>query len=208
VERYLRAAVRDAESASELAQEFALKVLRGQLGGVAPERGRFREYVKGVLRHLIVDYYRRPRREVQLREDMPEPASPGDDVAELDREWARGWRQELLNRAWTALDDHEARTGQPVSIVLRFRAEHAELRSHDMAEQLGARLGRELTPDWVRQTLHRARERFGELLLGEIADTLSDPGVGDLEEELVELELLQYCQGALEQWRSKRDAGR
>jgi RNA polymerase sigma factor (sigma-70 family) len=195
VERFLRKIAPDI--AAELAQDFAVKLLQGDLAGASPERGRFRDYIKGVLRHQIIDRYRRRRLEVQPGEDVPEPVNPIDDIAELDREWARGWRQELLNRAWAALDEHQAKTGQPVAEVLRFRAEQPELRSHEMAEQLGPKLGRTVTADWVRQTLHRARERFGELLLDEVADTLSDPGVGDLEDELAELELLQYCQAAL-----------
>jgi hypothetical protein len=38
-----------------------------------------------------------------------------------------------------------------------------------------------------------------------VADTLSDPGVGNLEDELAELELLQYCQGTLEKWRARSE---
>ena len=203
VERFLRRAVGDPNLAAELAQDFAVKLLRGDLGGVSPDRGRFRDFVKGVLRHQIIDHYRRPRREVQAREDAPEPPDPADDPAALDREWVRGWRQELLNRAWAALDEFQGRTGQPVADVLRFRADHPDLRSPELAERLGPRLGRTVTADWVRQTIHRARERFGELLLAEIADTLTDPTADGLAEELADLELLQYCQPALDAWAAK-----
>jgi RNA polymerase sigma factor (sigma-70 family) len=205
VERYLRAAVRDPATATELAQQFAVKLLQGDLAGVSAERGRFRDYVKGVLRHQLVDYYRRPKREVQPGTDAPEPASPDDDPAALDREWVRGWRQELLNRAWAALDEFQARTGQPVADVLRFRVDHPDLRSPELAERLGPRLGKAVTAEWVRQTIHRARERFGELLLAEIADTIDDPSVESLADELADLELLQYCQAALDIWRAKQE---
>lgn len=206
VERYLRAALPGAEAA-ELAQEFALKVLRGELGGATPERGRFRDYLKGVLRHLIIDYYRRPRREVQLDSAIPVAANPEGDPAALDREWTAGWRQELLNRAWAALADHQARTGQPVFDVLQFRSQNPELRSHEMTQPLGERLGKPVTSEWVRQNIHRARERFGELLLAEIADTIGDPAAAALEDELADLELLEYCQTALATWRRKGAGG-
>jgi len=208
--RFLSAAVRDEHAANELAQEFAIKVLRGELAGADANVGRFRDFVKGVLRHLIVDYYRRRGRdrELQMADDSPEPIAAADDLAMLDREWVHGWRQELLNRAWASLAEFQSRTGTPVFDVLRFRSDNPELRSHQMTNPLGERLGKPVTADWVRQMIHRGRERFGECLLAEIADTISDPGAESLEEELAELELLQYCQGALETWRKKAQAGR
>jgi RNA polymerase sigma-70 factor (ECF subfamily) len=208
-ERFLRIAMRDDRAAAELAQEFAVKVLRGDLAGADENAGRFRDFVKGVLRHLIADHYRRRgrAREVQAGDDAPEPCAPEDNPATLDREWIRSWRQELLNRAWASLADWQARNGTPFHDVLRFRSDNPEMRSHELAAPLGEKLGKPVTAAWVRQMIHRARERFGELLLEEIADTISDPGVEALEDELAELELLQYCQGALEKWRD-RPAGR
>jgi RNA polymerase sigma-70 factor (ECF subfamily) len=61
VHRYLLDALRNHDAADELAQEFALRFLRGDCRGVNPERGRFRDFIKGVLCHLIIDYYRRQR---------------------------------------------------------------------------------------------------------------------------------------------------
>src|SRR5262249_51881621 len=108
------------------------------------------------------------------------------------------WCDELLARAWAALASLEARTGQPFHAVLRFRADHPELRSPRMAEQLTARLGRPFTPAGVRQTLHRAREKFAELLLDEVTHFLENPTAEQLEQELLELGLLDYCRPALE----------
>lgn len=209
VVRFLSAAVRDEHAANELAQEFAIKVLRGDLAGADAKVGRFRDFMKGVLRHLIVDYYRcrGKGREVQTPDDAPEPIDAQDDVAALEREWIRGWRQELLNRTWASLAEFQSRAGTPVFDVLRFRSDNPELRSHEMAQPLGAKLGRSVTADWVRQMIHRGRERFGELLLAEIVETISDPAVESIEEELAELELLQYCQGAIDKWRETH-AGR
>jgi len=203
VERFLRIAVRDESAACELSQEFAVRLLQGDLAGASPGRGRFRDFVKGVLRHLIVDRYRRQARsrEVQTPDSAAEPASPHDDVAALDREWNAGWRQELLNRTWAALAQDQERTGQPFFDVLRFRADNPELHSHEMAASLGKRLAKTLSADWVRQMIHRARERFGELLLAEVADTLDNPDPDALADELADLELLQYCQASLEKRR-------
>src|SRR5207244_1246290 len=56
VYRYLLGALRDADAADELFQEFAYRFLSGSLRGADPERGRFRDFVKGVLFHLIADH--------------------------------------------------------------------------------------------------------------------------------------------------------
>src|SRR5207244_8784969 len=61
VYRYLLGAVRDPDVAADLSQEFALRFVRGDFRRAAPERGRFRDYVKIALVHLVDDYYRSRR---------------------------------------------------------------------------------------------------------------------------------------------------
>ena len=63
------------------------------------------------------------------------------------------------------------------------------------------RLGKTVTAVGVRQTLHRAREKFAELLLEAVADSLDAPTRERLGEELEELGLLGYCKPVLERWR-------
>jgi RNA polymerase sigma-70 factor (ECF subfamily) len=69
-----------------------------------------------------------------------------------------------------------------------------------MAQQVSARLGRPLTADAVRQALHRAREKFADLLLDEVAQTLGAPTAEQLEEEVLALDLHTYCRPALRRW--------
>ena len=197
VERYLSKRLHDPEAADEVFQEFALQLVQGDLRGANPRRGRFRDFVKGTLFHLIADYRKRQRH-------WPEPL-PGDGAAlaanpeevESDRQFVEGWCDELLARAWAALADSEARAGQPLYAVLRFRADHPEMRSPHMAEQLTALLRRPFTAAGVRQILHRAREKFANLLLDEVTDSLENPTAELLEQELADLGLLDYCQPAL-----------
>jgi hypothetical protein len=62
----------------------------------------------------------------------------------------------------------------------------------------------------VRQLIHRGRELFGDLLVGEVARSLqvapAEPAGADrVEEELIELGLLfSYCKAALERCRGRR----
>src|SRR5262249_29023743 len=162
-----------------------------------PARGRFRHSLTGVPRHLAPDHPRAARRRPQpLPQDFAEPAV--EDEPEADAAFRACWRDELLAHAWQALAEVEKETGQPLCTVLRFRAENPDLHSPEMAGRLGELLGRELTPVNVRQLLHRARERFAELLLEEVRATLTEPTDADLHEELVEVGLFEYCRPALE----------
>jgi RNA polymerase sigma-70 factor (ECF subfamily) len=198
VRRYLCKVLRDPDGADEVFQEFALGLVHGDLRGADSERGRFRDFVKGTLFHLIADHRKKKR-------DWPGPL-PGNgaaiaasaEEAESGRHFLESWCDELLARAWAALAKIEAGTRPHLYAVLRFRAEHPEMRSPQMAEQLAVQLGRPLTATGVRQILHRAREKFAAFLLDEVTHTLESPTVEHLEEELIELGLLEYCRSALD----------
>ena len=205
VYRYLLGALRDADAADELAQEFALRFLRGDFRGADPQRGRFRDFLKGVLAHLIADYYRRQRTAAKpLPANGAELATSSGGSEEHDRQFVEGWRDELLACTWDALAEIEKETGTPFHTVMQFRIQHPELRSSQMAEQLSVRLRQPMTAAWVRQILHRGREKFAELLLAEVADTLHDPTMAELEEELRDLGLLIYCQTAVKRYEGKK----
>jgi hypothetical protein len=60
-----------------------------------------------------------------------------------------------------------------------------------------------LTAAGVRQALHRARQKFADLLLEEVAQSVEDPTPEHLERELVELGLFDYCRPALERYDPK-----
>jgi RNA polymerase sigma factor (sigma-70 family) len=201
VQRYLRAVLRDAEADDDLTQEFALGVVQGRFHKADPGRGRFRDYVKVSLLHLARNYRQGQQR--QLRRLAPE--NPAWDALAApsegrDADFNAQWREELLARTWQAL------AGEQPSLytVLRFRAEHPGMTSAAMAQELSRRLGRSLSADGVRQTLRRARERYAQLLLAEVAHSLEAPTPELLAEELSELKLLPYCQPILER---RRQAG-
>jgi RNA polymerase sigma-70 factor (ECF subfamily) len=204
VRRYLAGALGDAEAADELSQEFALSFLRGDFRRADPERGRFRQYLKTALFHLVVQYRRRQQKQpLALGSKMPEPAAaPAGDTA--DQDFLRSWRDELLASTWDALREVEQTNDQPWYTVLRFRADHPDLPSPQMAQQLQAPLGKPLSPAGIRQLLRRAREKFADLLLERVADSLDRATAEELESELIELNLLAYCQPALKRRGSDR----
>jgi DNA-directed RNA polymerase specialized sigma24 family protein len=203
VRRYLLRCLRgDPDAAAEVFQEFALRFVRGDFHRADPARGRFRDFVKTALFHLVVDHHKRRQAQPRpLTDDDPEPAVGPPGPEELDREFVQGWRDEVLGRAWDGLAEAERQTGRPYHTVLHYRAQHPGATSQAMADALAAGLGRPLTAAGVRQTLHRARDRFADLVLDEVAQTVDEPDTDRLEEELIELGLLDYCRPALERRR-------
>jgi RNA polymerase sigma-70 factor (ECF subfamily) len=196
--------LRDPDAADEVFQDFALRFVKGRLRGAHPSRGRFRDFVKGVLAHLIADYYKsRPRPLQTLDSNCPDVAAPMATIDELDQAYIKSWRNELMLRAWDALHQIEKETGQPFYTVLRFRSEHANMASPQMAQELSVQLGRTLTDVSVRQTLHRARERYADLLIVEVNQLIETPSADQLEQELIELDLLDYCRPALQRRRDR-----
>jgi RNA polymerase sigma-70 factor (ECF subfamily) len=200
VHRYLLGALRDAEAADDQFQEFCVRFLRGDFRRADPERGRFRDFVKTAVFHLIVDYQKR-RRLPPL--EGHEPAVTSSPLAEADQEFLQSWREELLDRAWLGLAEIERKTGQPCYTVLHFRTEQPLLSSAAMADQLGARLGKAFTVASLRQALYRAREKFTDLLLQQVRQSLDEPSEEALEQELLDLGLLTYCQSALQRRRQE-----
>lgn len=202
--RYLLACVNDADVAEEIFQEFALRFVRGDFRNANPERGRFRDLLKAALYHLIIDHHKRRQRQGPLLSpDAPEPAAEQPSMLDSDRRFLEAWRADLLNRCWEGLAQEERDCGKPLYTVLHFRAGHPDLRSAQMAEQLGPRLGKEVSAEWVRKWLHAAREKFAELLLVEVSASLREPSPDAVEEELIDLALFEYCRGALDRWRKK-----
>jgi RNA polymerase sigma-70 factor (ECF subfamily) len=195
--RYLLGAVRDPHLADDLAGEFALRLARGDLERATPERGRFRDLVKTILRNLVTDHFRK-KRPMQLADGV-EPTGPDGPGPEFDEDW----RQELLNRAWEALQAQEKQTGQPFYSLLRLKADRPERRSAELAEELSSRLGKPVSEAAVRKTLQRAREKFSELLFDEVGRSICSRALDDIEAELAALNLLTYCKPALDRLRGK-----
>jgi RNA polymerase sigma-70 factor (ECF subfamily) len=200
--RYLLGALRDQQAAEDLCQEFALRFLRGDFRRADPQKGRFRDFVKTALYRMVIHHLRRQyARPLPLGFDVAEGRGDTPGLASLERDFLESWREELLARAWGALAEVERITGQPFYGVLRLRVERPELPSLAAAEELSRRLGRPLTAAGVRQVLHRARVRFADLLLGEVARSLGRGAAAELEQELSDLKLLKYCRPALQKYR-------
>lgn len=202
VYRYLSSMVRDPAAAEELTQEFAVRVLRGDFKHFDPQRGRFRDFLKVAVRHLVIDYWKQQKRRHEIN---PQPLPPGEaeavaeapSDADLDQSFVVKWKEELLDRTWEALAAHEKASGHAYYTVLRCKTNQPEARSGQLAALVSAKLRRTVTADNLRQLLHRARKRFAELLVDEVARSLDTTEPEQIAEELIALGLLSYCRSAV-----------
>jgi RNA polymerase sigma-70 factor (ECF subfamily) len=195
VYRYLVGAVRDPDLAADLTQEFAIRFLRGDFRHADPNRGRFRDYLRTALIHLVTD-----TRRVQSQSPRPlrlDPPAPPLDDPDSEAIFIAGWRAELLDKTWAALSI--SHPSGHAALVLRV--EQPDLSSTAIAQQLTQRFGKEFTADGVRKALQRAHSQFADLLVDEVSRTLNNPDAKEIEAELRALDLLRYCRSAMERRR-------
>lgn len=183
VGRYLKLKLRDENLADEVAQEFWTKLLTHKLAGADPSKGRFRDYLRTVLHRLIIDHFR--GRKVQ-------PLPPGDllDPSSTDQEFDEVWRETLIDRVWLRLQTFEVSTPKNrYATVLKLRRESPEASIDELAAELGKKLGGKVTPEAFRKTLQRAREKFLELLIQELRETIHPAEPEDIEAEIYDIGL-------------------
>ena len=190
--RFLRREGRDEDSARELAHNFFQRVLAGGgFEGADPERGRFRSYLLGALKHFLADERARAHRlkrgggavlesldaptgaDTSLRLEVASPHAPTVDAA-FDREWALT----IMDRALAALRQEfgEARKENQFEVLKPWLM--GETASH-LQEEAARRL--DLSEGAVKVTIHRLRKRFREAVRAEIAQTLREPATVDEE---------------------------
>ena len=202
VYRYFLTALRDPDAAQELFQEFAERFLRGSFKKFNPAKGRFRDYLRMALRNMIRDHCKRQASFGHLRlDEIPEPAADTKNEPEaLHDEFLSSWRDEILTRTWESLKNEKRRRGLPFHVVLEKSMHNPDVTSDDLAHELTAelKLSKPFSGSLVRKTLQLAREKFADLLVREVARSLGDHTVEQLEQELIDLNLISYCREALD----------
>jgi RNA polymerase sigma factor (sigma-70 family) len=190
--RFLRRDGRDEDAARELAQEFFARILsRGGFDGADPERGRFRSYVLGALKHFLSDLRDRELRQKRgsgvapesLDSSVEHETSPGLQVADVgvvapDVNFDREWALIVMARALEELQREMKATGKSDQFaVLKpwLMGDAPSMSQSDAARKLGINEGA------VKVAVHRLRKRFRDAVRTEIAQTLRDPAMVDEE---------------------------
>jgi RNA polymerase sigma-70 factor (ECF subfamily) len=181
---FIRREVPDEDAARDLTQEFFSRLLAGQgIDNVDPERGRFRSFLLGAVKHFLSDMHDHTRR---LKRGAGQPletidagtdTSPGlqlpaANIPGPDREFDRKWALTVLGRALAALAEEHASAGKSAlfeALKPWLTGDTENLAQADAARQLGLNEGA------VKVAVHRLRRRFRELVKAEIGQTLNDP---------------------------------
>lgn len=190
--RFLCREGRHDDAARELTQEFFARVLAGSgFDAADPERGRFRSYVLGALKHFLADqrkHEHRLKRGSGVAETSLDAAGPDDDSSPLqiadtalptpdalfDREWALA----VIGRAMDVLEREFAAGGkadQFNTLKPWLMGEAPSMSQADAARRLG------LSEGAVKVGIHRLRKRFRDAVRAEISQTLRDPSLVDEE---------------------------
>lgn len=180
---YLRRVLRDADAARDMSHAFFADMLAGGTIDTAdPERGRFRYYLLGAVKHFLAhrreadQRLRRGGGVAPLSLDAAAPGSPALEVADdarlspeavFDRQWA----VTVLARAMDALQTGCAAEGKS-SLLETLRpwllGESAHGDQAAAAEALG------MNPGAFKVAVHRMRHRFRHCVKSEVAGTLKD----------------------------------
>ena len=179
------------EDARDLTQAFFARLLeKNAVVGADPERGRFRGWLLGALKHFLANEWDRAHAlkrgggVVPLSLDFETAderlaLEPAHDLTP-ERAYEREWALAVLERAFDALEaEHVARGRGELFAALKDTLVGGEA-SH---AQIAAALG--LSEGAVKVAAHRLRRAFREVLRSQIAETVE--GEAELERELGEL---------------------
>jgi len=186
---------RDDDAARELTHEFFAKVLADDsLGGVDRERGRFRSYLLGAVKHFLANHRRDAAREkrggaaehVVIRETTD--TTPGIEVAdssafglnvEADAAFDREWALAIVERSLALLESENLSAGQSAQFAA-LKPWLSPAASRAPQADTAAKLG--ISEGALKVAIHRLRRRFREITRAEIAQTLND--TADLDDEM------------------------
>jgi RNA polymerase sigma factor (sigma-70 family) len=193
---YLRALVKDPHDAEDVTQSFLLRMVHRPITPEQVPNGRFRDYLKAVLRNAALTHYRRASRHAKSSKKLE--TVPAVAESQADGAWLAQWRHCLLQRVWDRLEQHEHQAPEGLAYtVLRLAADHEGEDSTALARRASSRAGRQIRADAFRKQLSRARRRFAELLFKEVQQTLQRPSNTAVVQELRELGLMQYVRDYL-----------
>ena len=194
--RYVGAMIRNDQDADDVSQDVVLRLLAGDFAGADPQRGRFRDFLKTAIRNMVRNFWSRQKRRRPVDVDVGRLESEQDDPDEGP--WLAAWRRSVLDLAWKALEQHQrSRAGSVCYTLLRLRTDHPDDTSEQLAARLSEQAGKPFRAAAVRQQLHRARSRFAELLVDEVANGLDGPTPQRTEDELIALGLWELVRDFL-----------
>ena len=184
---YLRQMVNRDEDAEELTQAFFAYFLEQRFhDGADPERGRFRHYLRGAVRHFVSTQRRDARAlkrggnshmlDHSVLDELPSDALDSDPELEFDRQWALT----LIARALTRLES-EARVAGKAEWFVALRDFIVEAPDEADFQHLAEKL--QMRRNTVAVAVHRLRQRLSELVDEEMSETVASEDDIAIEQE-------------------------
>jgi RNA polymerase sigma-70 factor (ECF subfamily) len=193
VQCYLDVLLGDKHDAEDAAQEFFLFVSAHGLPRASRDRGRFRDYLKKVVRNKALNFVRDQGARHRPSANLANIPEAEDRRSNSDQEWLVQWRRCLLTRAWQRLQEQQKRApNRHYFTVLCLCATYPDESSEQLAARASSYEGDTLGADTFRKQVSRARRVFAKLLVDEVAQTIDYPSPSDIEEELADLGLMKY----------------
>lgn len=175
---YLRSVLRDADAARDMSHAFFAEVLAGgKIGGAEPERGRFRFYLLGAVKHFVA--HRREAESRMKRGGGAKPLSMDTETLQVadavgttpEAVFDRQWAITVLQRAMAALEE-ECRAQGKAAMVEQLRPWLMGESGYGDQAATAAKLG--LSVQAMKALVHRMRSRFRLHVKAEVAGTLKD----------------------------------
>jgi DNA-directed RNA polymerase specialized sigma24 family protein len=175
-----RCQLRDPDAARDLAHEFFAEVLAGKaIAHAQPERGRFRSYLLGAVKHFLSHQLQAEQRlkrgggleTFSLNDTQAADARslPDARVLSPDAAFDRQWALTVLGRALEALRQECASEGR-LEFYENIKPWLTGEAAYGDQAALAAACG--LNANALKVAIHRLKRRFRELLKAEVAGTL------------------------------------
>jgi RNA polymerase sigma-70 factor (ECF subfamily) len=180
VHAFVRESTDDAGAARDLTHDFFARLLtHPSLDGADPERGKFRSYLLGAVKHFLRDEWQKRQAARRGSGEMPASLDATDEAAHLadersfpsdalfDREWAIA----LVNRVLEDLEQEclEDGHGDLFQVLKPWLTGNIDASQAEVAATL------EISEGAVKVAIHRLRKRYREFVAAELGHTLMDP---------------------------------
>lgn len=180
-----------ADEAQDLTQSFLAGVIEsGGLGGADPDRGRFRSYLLGAMKHFLSNERARARArkrgggrrfvdldvaemESRIAAHAGESSVPGEADRAFDRDWARETTAAALRQL---RDEWDGRGKADLFEAFRPMLTGEGPARAGLAESLG------MSENAVSVAIHRLRQRYAALVREAVARTVADEA--DIDDEM------------------------
>ena len=181
----VRRSGRDPSDALDLTQSFFELIFeRKDLANADPQRGRFRAWLLGAVKHFLANEGRRGRAKKRGGGtpvlSIDEHAAEGDlthepaDALTPEHAYARRWAHTVLDQVMCRLEHEQATAGKRERFACLKRFLDGDEPVYDeLASELGEPVGT------LRVQVHRLRRRYRDLLRDEIAHTVETPAEVD-----------------------------